>query len=83
MTAIAHPTGQRPALVSRPQGRAAEPDQYLMLTSQGDARWTDDPMSATAFPSMREAMRAAAHLPGSLRAFGLPLATELKATLLH
>jgi hypothetical protein len=73
----------RPALVSRPHERAADPDQYLMLTPQGDVRWTNDPMAATPFPSMREAMRAAVRLPGALRAFGLPLATELKAATLH
>lgn len=35
--------------------------------------WTEDLASATAFDSMREATRAALRLPGSIRAFALPL----------
>lgn len=83
MTALVQSTTPRPALVSRPHERAAEPDQYLMLTPQGEARWTVDPTVATSFPSMREAMRAAVRLPGAIRAFGLPLATELHASTVH
>jgi hypothetical protein len=77
MSAFAQSACPRAAVVSRPHDRVTEPDQYLMLTPQGVARWTDDPTAATPFPTMREAMRAAVRLPGSLRAFGLPLATEL------
>jgi hypothetical protein len=51
--------------------------EYLRLESSGVPRWVRDPGSATAFASMRDAARAAVHLPSSLRAFGLPLEVEL------
>jgi hypothetical protein len=65
------------ALVSRPAVRPHDPSQYLLLTPEGAQVWTADPEAATAFASMREAMRAAFHLTGSLRAFGLPRHAEL------
>ena len=71
------------AVVVRPPMGPADPGQYLILSPQGDARWTADPVAATAFDSMREATRAALRLPGSVRAFGLPLRTELAARNIH
>jgi hypothetical protein len=62
-----------PALVSRPLERSGAADQYLILGPQGAARWTIDPSAATTFDSMREATRAALHLPSGVRAYGLPL----------
>ena len=78
MTAMPQMSSPRPALVTRPHDRVDDPDQYLVLTPTGAVAWTVDPTAATPFASMREAMRAAVRLPGSLRAFGLPLASELR-----
>jgi hypothetical protein len=84
MTTAIQSISPRPALVSRPPERADDPDRYLVLTPQGAAAWTSDPAAATPFESMREATRAAARLPSPLRAFGLPLRSELAvAHLLH
>ena len=47
-----------------------------MLPS-GATDWTPDPKAATAFASMREAARAALRLPAAVRAYGLPLETEV------
>jgi hypothetical protein len=63
----------QPALVSHPLERRGEADEYLILGPEGAAGWTVDPSVATTFESMREAMRAAIHLPSALRAYGLPL----------
>jgi hypothetical protein len=71
-----------PAIVSRAPVHDWDPAQYL-VASDGAARWTQDPLAATAFASMREAMRAALRLPAALRAFGLPLQAELAARQLH
>ena len=60
------------ALVSRSEARPGAPPSYLMLSSTGAADWTHDPTAATAFASMREAMRAAMRLPAALKAYGLP-----------
>lgn len=76
MTPAMQSISPRPALVSRRQS-GDESDRYLILTPQGAALWTADPTTATPFESMREAIRAAARLPSSLRAFGLPLQSEL------
>ena len=78
MPAADHVPGQKPALVSRATVGRDEPDQYLVLSSGGPL-WTTDPSKATAFESMREAMRAAVRLPSGLHAFGLPLRSELLA----
>lgn len=67
----------RPALVSRAPARPWEAPQYLKLSAEGPADWTLDLEAATAFESMRAATRAALRLPGSVRAFGLPLKSEL------
>jgi len=67
------------ALVSRPLERDGAADQYLILDSKGAARWTIDPAVATPFDSMREAMRAALHLPSGVRAYGMPLRSVLAA----
>jgi hypothetical protein len=66
-----------PALVSRPPLEPRDPAQYLVITPAGSADWTHDPVAATAFASMADAMRAAIRLPASLRAFGLPRGGEL------
>jgi len=55
-------------------------ERYLRVTPQGAAVWEADPVTATAFESMREATRAALRLPGSLRAFGLPRHVEIAFT---
>ena len=74
---------QTPAVVARPPMRPSDADRYLMLTPQGAAVWTTDPHAATAFQSMKEAMRAALRLPSAIRAFGLPLRSELDAVAVH
>jgi len=50
---------------------------YLRLAPSGQFDWVDRPDAATAFSSMREAMRMAMRLPSGYRAFGLPRAPEL------
>ena len=62
-----------PALVSRSDGRDVS---YLKLSTAGAADWTHDPAAATAFASMREAMRMALRLPAALKAYGLPQRSE-------
>ncbi|HEY0649378.1 hypothetical protein [Phenylobacterium sp.] len=56
---------------------------YLQWLTIGSPNWVPDPASATTFPSMREATRAATRLPSSLRAFGLPLEPELAVASAH
>jgi hypothetical protein len=65
------------ALVSRPCLDPRAHAQYLQRTPGGEVRWTDDPDVATAFGSMRDAMREAMRLPSTLRAFALPRKAEL------
>jgi hypothetical protein len=65
------------ALVSRTDVRPDAPPCYLILTEAGQADWTADPQAATAFASMREAMRMAMRLPASIRAYGLPRQAEV------
>jgi hypothetical protein len=60
-----------PALVSRASLWGSDQPSYLQLTPAGQPAWTHDAAAATAFPSMREATRAALRLPSSLRAFSL------------
>jgi hypothetical protein len=79
MTPVEHAAPARPALVTRSHLKANDPDEYLQLTPAGAALWTSDPAAATAFESMRDAIRAAARLPSALRAFGLPLRAEMLA----
>jgi hypothetical protein len=65
------------AVVSRGH---ADPDMrglYLRLDSEGFPQWTRDPEAATVFESMREATRAAVHLPADLHAYGLPWQAEV------
>lgn len=57
------------ALVMRAPALGSE--QFLVLDSRGKAVWTTDPTTATPFPSMREATRAAFRLPADLRAFSI------------
>jgi len=63
-----------PAIVARGDGSLA-PCSYLQL-SAGHPHWTDDPDAATAFESMREALRVAVRLPATLRAYGIPRPAE-------
>ena len=70
---------QRLAVVTRSSGRPVDSGQYLTLTDGDRPLWTDDLASATAFNSMRDATRAALRLPGSIRAFALPLDFERTA----
>jgi hypothetical protein len=56
---------------------ASAAGKYLVVTPFGQVVWTDDPASATAFESMREAARAALRLPASVKAYGLPRDAEL------
>ncbi|MFI4934969.1 MAG: hypothetical protein ACHP7N_10150 [Caulobacterales bacterium] len=67
------------ALVSKRPRRTDDPSEYLVLTPEGQALWTDDPEAATPFASMREAMRMAVRLPAAVRAFGLPREVECGA----
>ena len=66
-----------PAIVSRCDTSSNAQDWYLQLTADGAPRWTEDPEAATAFESMREALRAAVRLPAALRAYGVPRRAEL------
>jgi hypothetical protein len=68
-----------PALISRTEVRAGAAASYLLLSDNGAADWTADPKQATAFPSMREAARMALRLPANLRAYGLPIGSEMTA----
>ena len=61
-----------PALVARQDVGAPTAGCYLQLGPSGAAAWTPDPTAATAFASMREALRAATRLPCGLRPFGVP-----------
>jgi hypothetical protein len=65
------------ALVSRTDARPGAPASYLILSETGQSGWTADPQAATAFASMREAMRMAMRLPASIRAYGLPRRAEV------
>ena len=70
------------AVVTHAKTRGSDPDEYLAL-AVGRARWTDDLAAATTFESMREATRAALALPGGLRAYSVPLRSELAFARLH
>ena len=72
---LAAKASNRFAVVVRPD----RPEQYLVVGSTGARAWTPHPYEATAFASMREAVRTALHLPGELRAFGLPAPGECLA----
>jgi hypothetical protein len=67
------------AIVSRSDPSPGRLGPYLQLTAAGDPHWTENLEAATAFDSMREAMRAATRLPSALRAYGLPRHAELLA----
>lgn len=64
----------RPAIVAK-TSHAREQELYLLRTDRG-VRWTEDQRAATLFPSMHEAILTAAHLPSSLKAYGLPCGTD-------
>jgi hypothetical protein len=79
MPALAHAA----AVISRPLAAEEDPQTYLQVTAMGYAVWVSDPELATAFPSMREAARAALRLPATVRAFGLPREPELALRRTH
>ncbi len=60
------------ALVSKAGESHASPAQYLHLAPDGRMRWVLDPLNATPFASMRDAVRMAVRLPAKHRAFALP-----------
>jgi hypothetical protein len=66
-----------PAIVARATAQAGAAASYLVLSAAGAPDWTQDPHSATAFASMREAARMALRLPAALRAYGLPRSGDL------
>jgi len=70
------------ALVAR-TNLDADAEHYLLVTPAGRTVWVEDPQTATSFTSMREATRMAMRLPSGLRAFGLPLETELAVRRAH
>ena len=55
--------------------------QGLDLQPRGAAAelWVDDALTATSFPSMREATRVAMRLTSKLRAFGGPRQSEVNS----
>jgi hypothetical protein len=71
------------AVVAQAGPTELAPSRYLVITPTGAAIWVEDPEFATAFPSMREATRAAMRLPAGLKAFSLPRETELTVRKLH
>lgn len=73
MQAVPHPEiVTRPALVARTSLGRGDAETYLQLGEPGLPVWVTDPESATAFASLREAMRAATRLPAHHRAFAVP-----------
>jgi hypothetical protein len=62
----------RTAIVAQEASRPSDAGLYLTLAANGAPGWTSDPSVATAFPSMREAMRASLRLPPALRTVALP-----------
>lgn len=71
-----------PALVARTT-LGSEAETYLLMMPAGRTVWVADPESATAFASMREAIRMATRLPASQRAYGLPREAELAVHRAH
>jgi hypothetical protein len=61
----------------------AHRESFLKLIESGQPVWISDPCEATAFASMREAMRMAMRLPGGLRAYGVPQSPPLASEWLH
>jgi len=66
-----------PAHVMRSPVGPRDGDQYLVMNDAGIPAWTRDLREATAFASMKEAVRVALRLPGEFRAFGLPAPAEV------
>ncbi len=77
MPEFALPPLSRAAIVAKPVAGSSDFGQYLRLADNGAPTWIDDPRAATAFASMREAMRASLRLPSSLRAFAVPREVEV------
>ena len=67
------------AIVAKGGSIGAEASAYLRLDAATRPAWVADPALATAFPSMRDAARAALRLPSADRAYGLPLDCGLSA----
>jgi hypothetical protein len=70
MLAFFQPTSDTPAVVAHTD-LAHDRERYLLVAPQGRPVWVENPESATAFASMREATRMATRLPAALRAYGL------------
>jgi hypothetical protein len=63
------------AVVAR-NDRVVHHERYLYMTPEGRPAWVDDPDTATAFETMREATRMASRLPAVAQAYGLPIEPE-------
>lgn len=63
----------RLALVARTERDPKRTERFLQLSARGLPVWVEDPESATAFASLREAMRMASQLPADVRAFSVPV----------
>ena len=74
-----HSIPAHPAIVAKGGSIGADAAGYLALDAAGRPIWVADAALAIAFPSMREAARAALRLPSSDRAYGLPLDVEFEA----
>lgn len=74
MQSLQHPEAEpRPSLVAKIQRQSGGAEAYLQVAAAGRLPvWVTDPESATAFVSLREAMRVALRLPAHHRAFGVP-----------
>ena len=68
--AQAQPIASHPAVVARFEG--ADSHELYLRVEQNGVRWEADSALATAFPSLRDASRAALRLPAAWRAFGVP-----------
>ena len=78
-----NPSARGGALVSKAGDGPTSPFWYLLVSPDGGVRWVRDPRVATAFPTMRDATRAAVRLPARLRAFGLPRGAEIAVSTTH
>lgn len=81
MLALAN-THVNPAVVARADP-TRDTERYLLVMPAGRAIWVEDPETATAFASTREATHVASRLPACERAYGLPRDTELAVHSAH
>jgi len=77
MSLFADTFPQCPAVVARSPRLPDDLNDFLFINPRGAPEWTSDPAAAMTFESMREAMRMAMRLPASVRAFSLPLTSDL------